>query len=112
MYVVTAFTGQGPPRFYLPLAPEDINASYAQMVANLHEHRVVSAMMAELAPRLEEHYPDVQIPMRKYAVGPANIWQFEVRISGSAEADSAVLRRLGEEGMALVAICLLCRNRW
>jgi multidrug efflux pump subunit AcrB len=112
---VTAFIGQGPPRFYLPVDPEDMNPSYAQLIVNVHDYRVVDAMMAELKPWLAEQYPDAQIPVRKYAVGPANTWKFEVRISGPAEADPAVLRRLADEGMALVAASPLAaevRNNW
>jgi len=112
---VTAFIGQGPPRFYLPVDPEDMNPSYAQLIVNVHDYRVVDTMMAELNPWLAEHYPDAQIPVRKYAVGPADTWKFEVRISGPAEADPAVLRRLGDEGMALVAASPLAaavRSDW
>jgi len=112
---VTAFIGQGPPRFYLPVDPEDMNPSYAQLIVNVHDYRVVDAMIAELKPWLAQQYPDAQIPVRKYAVGPADTWKFEVRISGPAEADPAVLRRLADEGMALVAASPLAaevRNNW
>jgi multidrug efflux pump subunit AcrB len=112
---VTAFIGQGPPRFYLPVDPEDANQSYAQLIVNVHDYRVVDGIMAELNPWLAANYPDAQIPVRKYGIGPSNTWKFEVRISGPAEADPAVLRHLAGEGMAIVEASPLTgavRNDW
>ena len=40
--------------------------------------------------------------VRKYTVGPGDTWPFELRISGPAEADLGTLRRLSEEGMAIL----------
>jgi len=112
---VTSFIGQGPPRFYLPVDPEDPYTSYAQLIANVHDYRDIDGLLAELTPWFAEHYPDAEIPMRKYGVGPSNTWKFEVRISGPAEADPAVLRSYAEQGMDIVKASPLAatvRNNW
>jgi len=112
---VTSFIGQGPPRFYLPVDPEDPYPSYAQLIVNVHDYRVIDDLMAELIPWLAEQYPDAQIPMRKYGVGPSNTWKFEVRISGPAEADPTTLRDYAERGMAILEASPLAgavRNNW
>ncbi len=89
---VAAFIGQGPPRFYLPVDPEASYASYAQLIVNVHDFREIDALIGELEPWLEERYPNAQVPMRKFGVGPSNTWKLEVRISGPAVADPTVLR--------------------
>jgi len=99
---VTSFIGQGPPRFYLPVDPEDPYASYAQLIVNVHDYREIDDLLAELTPWFAEHYPDSQIPVRKYGVGPSTSWKFQVRISGPAEADPALLRNYAEQGMDIV----------
>ncbi len=112
---VTSFIGQGPPRFYLPVDPEDPYQSYAQLIVNVHDYREIDGLMAELTPWFAEHYPDAQIPMRKYGVGPANTWEFEVRISGPAEADPALLREYAEQSMAILEASPLAgvvRSNW
>ena len=112
---VTSFIGQGPPRFYLPVDPEDPYQSYAQLIVNMHDYREIDGLMAELTPWLAQQYPDAQIPMRKYGVGPSNTWKFEVRISGPAEADPRVLRDYAERGMAILEASPLAgavRHNW
>jgi multidrug efflux pump subunit AcrB len=99
---VSAFIGQGPPRFYLPVDPESPNPSYGQLIVNVHDFRDIDGLIDDLNPWLEEKYPDALVPLRKYGVGPSNTWRFEVRISGPAVADPAVLRELAEEGVNIL----------
>jgi multidrug efflux pump subunit AcrB len=112
---VTSFIGQGPPRFYLPVDPEDPYQSYAQLIVNVHDYREIDGLMTELTPWFAEHYPDAQVPLRKYGVGPATPWKFEVRINGPADADPAVLREYAERGMAILEaspLAGLVRSDW
>jgi multidrug efflux pump subunit AcrB len=97
---ITAFIGAGPPRFYLPVDPESPNQSYAQLIVNVHDYREIDGLIRELEPWLEENLPDALVGTRKYGVGPSNTWKFEARISGPAVADPAILRSLGEQGVA------------
>jgi len=94
---VATFIGAGPPRFYLPVESEQPNSSYAQLIVNVKDYLEIDQLVAELGPWLNEQYPDVQAPIRKFGVGPSNTWKFEVRISGPNDADVDVLRSLANE---------------
>ncbi len=99
---VATFVGQGPPRFYLPVDPEYPYAAYAQLIVNVHDFREIDDLVADLDPWLKMSYPQAQVPMRKYGVGPSNNWKFEVRFSGPAVADPTVLRALADQGEAIL----------
>ncbi len=99
---VTAYIGSGPPRFYLPVDPEYAYQSYGQIIVNVYDYRAVDGLIEELTPWLETTFPNAQVPLRKYGVGPSNTWQFELRISGPAVADPAVLRELADQGQAIL----------
>ena len=104
---VSAFIGAGPPRFYLPVEPESANPAYAQLVVNVHDYRDINDILSELDPWLEGNFPEAQIPLRKFAVGPGNTWKFQTRISGGAVADPNVLRELANQGVAVLEDNLL-----
>jgi multidrug efflux pump subunit AcrB len=97
-----SFIGAGGPRFYLPVDPEFPYASYAQIIVNTPTFSEVDPLVAELEPWLNDNVPQALTRVRKYTVGPGDTWQFEARITGPAEADLAILRRLGEEGMQIL----------
>ncbi|MGH6914937.1 MAG: efflux RND transporter permease subunit, partial [Geminicoccales bacterium] len=99
---VASFIGAGPPRFYLPVDPEPLSPNYGQLVVNLHDHRHVGALMDELEPWLREHYPQAQVLLRPFAVGPGLTWKFEARISGPASASGDTLRALAAKGEAIL----------
>ena len=93
---VTSFVGSGPPRFYLPVEPEEINASYGQLIVNVHDFREIKGLVKELSPWISENMPDALVPLREYGVGPANTWKFELRVSGPADAEPDTLRSLAQ----------------
>ncbi|MCZ6893844.1 MAG: efflux RND transporter permease subunit, partial [Gammaproteobacteria bacterium] len=99
---VGTFIGAGGPRFYLPVDPEFPYAEYAQIVVNTHTFDDIDPLFEELEPWMNENYPQALTRVRKYTVGPGDDWPFELRISGPAEADLGTLRRLAEEGMAVL----------
>jgi multidrug efflux pump subunit AcrB len=99
---VVAFIGSGPPRFYLPVSPESPNPSYAQLIVNVHDFRDIDALIAEMEPWLAAHLPGALVSLRKYGVGPDNTWSFEVRFSGPAVADAAVLRAIADQGLTIL----------
>ena len=99
---VGAFIGAGGPRFYLPVDPEFPWAEFGQLIVNTPTFADVNSLVAELEPLLKQEFPQAMTRVRKYTVGPGDTWPFELRISGPAEADLATLRRLGEEGMAIL----------
>ncbi len=99
---ISSFVGAGPPRFYLPVEPEGNNASYAQIIVNMHDRKEIDSLIAEFTPWLADQYPDAIVPMRKYGVGPSNTWKFEYRISGPARVDPGELRSIANEGFNIL----------
>ena len=69
---------------------------------NVHDHRDVGALMTELEPWVREHYPQAQVLLRPFAVGPGLTWKFEARISGPAQASPDTLRALAAKGEAML----------
>jgi multidrug efflux pump subunit AcrB len=99
---VATFIGAGPPRFYLPVDPESPYQSYAQFIVNVNDFRDIADLLNELDAWFAEEFPQALIPMRRYGVGPSNTWKFELRISGPATADPAILRSLANEVVSIV----------
>lgn len=99
---VGTFMGAGGPRFYLPVDPEFPYSSYAQIIIATPSYEDLVELHAEMEPWVTENYPQALTRVRKYTVGPGDTWPFELRIAGPAEADLDTLRRLGEEGMAIL----------
>lgn len=112
---VATFIGAGPPRFYLPVDPESPYQSYAQFIVNVHDFRDINDLLNELDAWFAEEFPQALIPMRRYGVGPSNTWKFELRISGPATADPAILRSFADEVVSIVKASPLsadARTNW
>ena len=99
---VSAFIGKGPPRFYLPVNPEDPYSSYAQIIVNTKTFKDVDTVMQEIYSWSQENYPQALVRVRKYAVGAFDDWKIEARFSGPADADPDILRSLAQQGMAIL----------
>jgi multidrug efflux pump subunit AcrB len=99
---IAAFIGAGGPRFYLPVDPEFPYSSYAQFIVNTHDFEGLNELVDELPSWLDEKYPEILTRVRKYVVASGDTWQFELRVSGPAEADLNTLRRLGAESVAIL----------
>jgi multidrug efflux pump subunit AcrB len=99
---VASFIGGGPPRFYLPVESELPNSSYGHLVVTVHDFREIDGLIAELDDYSKTAYPDAQVPLMKFLVGPGIKWKLEARFSGPANADPSVLMGLAEQGSAIV----------
>jgi multidrug efflux pump subunit AcrB len=99
---VSAFIGGGPPRFYLPVNPEDPYPFYAQLIVNTGSLADVNSVMDHITPWIKENVPQALVRVRKYGVGSWDDWQFEARFSGPAQADPDVLRRISEQALAIL----------
>jgi multidrug efflux pump subunit AcrB len=82
--------------------PENPNPAYGQLIVNVHDYRDIPNLTGDLDPWFRANYPDALVPIRPYGVGPSNTWKFELRISGPAEADPAILRGLGEQVLEIL----------
>ena len=107
---IGTFMGVGGPRFYLPVDPELPYTSYGQIIVNTTDYDSVVDLIDELTPWVAESYPQSLVRLRKYTVGPGDTWPFELRIAGPAEADLDTLRRLGEEGKAILRASPLAKQ--
>lgn len=107
---VSTFIGQGAPRFYLPVDPEYPYSSYGQLIVDVHDFHDIDGLIEEFNPWFKENLPDAMVSIKKYTVGPGYTWQLEVRFIGSADADPAVLRQLGEQGVAIIESSPLVSN--
>jgi len=99
---VSVFIGKGPPRFYLPVNPEDPYSSYAQIIVNTKAFKDVDTVMQEIDSWSQENYPQALVRVRRYAVGAFDDWKIEARFSGPANADPDILRSLAQQGMAIL----------
>lgn len=99
---VGTFIGAGGPRFYLPVNPEFPWAEFGQLIVNTPTFADVQSLVSDLEPLLNEQFTEAMTRVRKYTVGPGETWPFELRISGPGNADLDTLRRLGDEGMAIL----------
>ena len=99
---VTAFVGQGQPRFYLPVVGEDPYPSFGQIIVNTNTLEDIDAAMAAITPWLQENFPQAMSRVRKYAVGTFNDWKIEARFSGPWNASPDILRDLAAKGMAIL----------
>lgn len=89
---IATYIGSGPPRFYLPVEPEEANPAYGQLIVNVRDAEEIPQLIDELSPWFAEAFPDAMVPLRQFGVGPSNTWKFEIRLSGPALADTTVLR--------------------
>lgn len=99
---VSAFIGEGSPRFYLPVSPENTNASYGQLIVNVKDLNKAESVKGELRQWLQENVLTGMTRVRSYTVGPAITWTFEARFIGPSDANPAVLRGLAEQGKAIL----------
>ncbi len=97
-----AYIGQGPPRFYLPVDPEDPYSSYAQLIVNVRDNREIPAFAKELQSWIEKEMPEILGTVRQFDVGPSNTWKFSVRIIGPGVASPDKLRSSAAEAKAIL----------
>ena len=84
------------------MEPEQPYESYGQLIINVKQFRKIDNLVSELEPWVTENFPEAQIPIRKFGVGPSNTWKFDVRITGPGDADPGVLRVLAAKVTAIL----------
>jgi multidrug efflux pump subunit AcrB len=112
---VSTFIGMGPPRFYLPVDPEDPYYSYGQLIVNTHDFKGVQELMPIVQDIADRNISQGRIITRKYGLGPYESWPVEVRFSGPAIADADVLRGLSQQAVDIMEKspeALLVRTDW
>ncbi len=94
-----SFIGSGALRFMLIYSPEAQNTSYAQMLVDVDDFKVIEPLIAELQVELNEKYEQAAINVWKFVLGPGGGKKIEVAFSGP---DSQVLRELSEQAKQLM----------
>lgn len=107
---VSVFIGRGPPRFYLPVDSEFPYETYANIVVNTKDGKLVKPIVADMEPWLNASVPQALTRVRLYGLGPSDTWKFEARFSGPQEADLEILRELGEKGKAILEATPLAKE--
>ncbi len=97
---VSAFIGQGPPRFYLPVSPEKPYSSYGQLIVNVKDLAGLNKFIPEIDTWAAENVPQARCIVQRYGLGPSETWKVEARISGPANADPKELRKQAAKGIA------------
>ncbi|RMG02050.1 MAG: efflux RND transporter permease subunit, partial [Planctomycetota bacterium] len=98
---VSAFIGMGPPRFYLPVEPEQAYSCYGQLIVNVRSLDELNELVDEMDAWGRENVPEALVLVRRFGLGPSKTWKVEARISGPALADLSTLRKLGNEVLGM-----------
>ncbi len=112
---VSAFIGQGPPRFYLPVESELPYSSYCQLIINVTDLESLNRLIPDLSQWMRDNVPQATTFVRRYGLGPSKTWKVEARISGPAIADPDKLRELGQRGVDLFNASphtMIARTNW
>lgn len=97
---VTSFAGGGASRFMLTYAPESANPAYGHMIIRTKDRDDIDLLALDLRRSYAEEFPSAQVITKRLVFGPGNGAKIEARFSGP---DSDVLRRLGEEAIAILS---------
>ena len=79
---VGTFVGNGGPRWYLALSPEQSYPNYAFLVVNTETEEVVDRVMSATRDFLSEHLPDARPDVKALENGPPVGAPIQIRISG------------------------------
>ena len=97
---VTTFIGRGASRFMLTYEPQLPNPAYAQQIVRVQHRDQIPPLLDILREELPKRFPDGEIYLERLMFGPGGGAKIEARFAG---ADAAVLRRLGDQAMEILA---------
>ena len=112
---VSAFVGQGPPRFYLPVESELPYSSYCQLIVNVRDLESLNQLIPDLSSWMHDNVPQARTFVRRYGLGPSKTWKVEARISGPAVADPVKLREIAQRGVEAFNVSphtMVARTNW
>jgi multidrug efflux pump subunit AcrB len=96
---VTSLVGKGGLRFLLTYTPEKLNSSYAQMLVDVDDAKVIDRLIPEIEAHLAETYPEALGYASRFQLGPGSTGKIQARFSGP---DPDVLRRLASEAATIL----------
>lgn len=93
----TTFVGQGGPRFWLSIVPEQRADNYAQILVHTRDRRATESVVRRLKQELPLQIPDARLTIEQLETGPPVGVPVQVRFYGD---DIPALRRIAEEAKA------------
>jgi len=96
---VSTFAGQGAMRFLLTYTPEDADSAYGLVLVDVTNDGLIADLMEKIERNAPALVPDAEVSGQRFVLGPGDPDRIQMRILGP---DRAVLRRLGEEAMAVL----------
>lgn len=90
----TTFVGQGGPRFWLSIVPEQPATNYAQIMVHTHDKRHTYAVAEHLKAEFPKHLASARVHVQALESGPPIGIPVQLRLLGT---DVATLRQLGEQ---------------
>jgi multidrug efflux pump subunit AcrB len=97
---VTSNIGSGGLRFMLTYGPQQSDTSYAILLVDVLDYRVIDEKKEALKAALLEEFPQASTAVLKYELGPGSKGKIRARFSGP---DPDVLRQLGGETLRIYA---------
>ena len=91
---VSAFIGEGAPRFYLPLDQQLRNQNFAQLLLMSKSIEARERLLVEIREILARDFPDVRSKADRLFNGPPVGWPVQIRVVGP---DRAKVRRLSAD---------------
>jgi len=95
---VNSLVGQGALRFILTYTPEKQDSSYAQLIVDVDDARIISSLTKQIERDFPELLPEALTYGFPFELGPGANGKIRARFSGP---DHAILRGLADEAMAI-----------
>ncbi|MEA1966951.1 MAG: efflux RND transporter permease subunit [Thermodesulfobacteriota bacterium] len=96
---VDTFVGQGALRFLLTYDQEMPDSSFGQLLVTVKDYRKIDAMIKETSLYFNQNFPNAEIRLKKFVIGPGSGADIEVRFRGD---DPTVLRKLSAEAQKIM----------
>ncbi len=103
----TATIGSGGPRYISSISPELQNASYGQLIINVHDYKKIKILIPILERWIADRFPESDPQFSVYINGPSADFKIEARFSGP---DPQVLRQLSRQAKAVMSNNLSAKN--
>ena len=95
-----AVVGGGHLRFLLTYSAASGDPAYGQILVDVEHYSRIAPLLAQIAERVENGYPDGRARVWKFVLGPGGASEIEARFSGP---DPVILRRLAERAKEIYA---------
>ena len=109
---VTSMLGGGQVRFLLTYTPEKSYSSFAQILVDVDNYKLISTLTREVQRDFDQMFPQATVNVRLFVLGPSTGGKIQLRLYGP---DSSVLRELASRAEAVLLDdpkAKAVRNEW